>query len=294
MNKLVLISFFLIAELGFGQSSSHEHPQKLFLKLGYLSEVRIPEPYLKVKPSVPIIEIDNIEGLNKQVITVQPVTDKKGETNLRIYTKRYAFNVKVIINESGKEPTQMLDLGANIQDFERLQASKVEDNRNGKSSDGKGGVVTNDIVVSSDASDFIMTSLLNVKEDLLRPNPYCYSIRKSRVTFAVDHIFYHKDKIVFKMSLYNRSNVPYGVADLTIKYKERRGIKFINRRETKSIVLQSYYEEYNNREIAGGGVGHLIYVVEKIGTQDNGRFNFVLREENGNRNFNFEVPSYIN
>lgn len=294
MNKLVLISFFLIAELGFGQLSSHEHPQKLFLKLGYLSEVRIPEPYLKVKLSVPIIEIDNIEGLNKQVITVQPVTDKKGETNLRIYTKRYAFNVKVIINESGKEPTQMLDLGANIQDFERLQASRVEDNRNGKSSGGKGRVVTNDIVVSSDAPDFIMKSLLNVKEDLLRPNPYCYSIKKSRVTFAVDHIFYHKDKIVFKMSLYNRSNVPYGVADLTIKYKERRGIKFINRRETKSIVLQSFYEEYNNREIAGGGVGHLIYVVEKIGTQDNGRFNFVLREENGNRNFNFEVPSYIN
>jgi len=137
MLKLVLMSFFLIAELVFGQSSSHEHPQKLFLKLGYLSEVRIPEPYLKVKPSVPIIEIDNIEGLNKQVITVQPITDKKGETNLRIYTKRYAFNVKVIINESGKEPTQMLDLGANIQDFERLQASGAKDNPEDKSRNGK-------------------------------------------------------------------------------------------------------------------------------------------------------------
>ena len=218
MNKLVLISFFLIAELGFGQLSSHEHPQKLFLKLGYLSEVRIPEPYLKVKPSVPIIEIDNIEGLNKQVITVQPVTDKKGETNLRIYTKRYAFNVKVIINESGKEPTQMLDLGANIQDFERLQASAVEDKTGDKSSNGtsRNDRIKDDRV---DVSDFTMTSLLNAKKDLLKPNPYCYSIKKNRMTFAVDYIFYHKGKIVFKMSLYNRSNVPYGIADLAIKYK---------------------------------------------------------------------------
>ncbi len=292
LKSTILVTAFILTNAGEAHLQSYEHPEKLYLKIGYLSEVRMPEPYLKVKSSVPIVEIEDIEGLNKQVITVQPVTDSKGETNLRIYTRSYAFNVKVIINAPGKEPTQLLDLRANIQDFEKLQPSVDQDNVGDKSSNSTG---RNDKMRwdSVDVSDFSMTSLLNAKKDLLKPNPYCYSIKKNRVTFAVDHIFYHKGKIVFKMSLYNRSNVPYGIADLAIKYKERKGIKFINRRETKSILLKPYHEEFTTRKVDGGGAGHLIYIVDKIGTKDNGRFNFVLREDNGNRRFNLEMPSYI-
>lgn len=294
MKDAALIAVFVLVSVWVAHPQSYEHPEKLYLKIGYLTEVRIPEPYLKVKPSIPIVEIEDIEGLNKQVITIQPVTDSKGETNLRIYTRSYAFNVKVIINASGGEPTQLLDLGANIQDFERLQTATAADDV-----EDKGGIPNAHIEdngndgADANTSDFAIEALLNVKPDLLKPNPYCYSIKKSRVTFAVDQIFYHKGKVVFKMSLYNRSNVPYGIADLAIKYKERKGIKFINRRETKSVVLKPYHEGFTTRKIEGGGVGHLIYVVDKIGTKDNGKFNFVLREESGNRTFNIEVPSFI-
>lgn len=285
MKKLTLMAALLTANITDVHPQPYEHPQRLYLRIGYLSEVRIPEPYLKVKPSVPIVEIDDIEGLNKQVITVQPVTAERGETNLRIYTRSYAFNVKVVINDPSKEPTSLLDLGANVRDFEKLQTPPEN---NGESHNDH---IRTDTV---DVSDFSMTSLLNAKNDLLKPNPYCFSISKNRVTLAVDHIFYHKGKIVFKISLYNRSNVPYGIADLTIKYIERKGIKFINRRETKSMVLKPYHEGYTTKKIEAGGVGHIIYVVDKIGTKDNGRFNFVLREENGNRTFNLAIPSYIN
>jgi len=286
VRKILLLSLIVTGSC-LGQVS--EHPYVLYLKIGYLSEVRLPEPYLHVSVPAPIVEIKDVEGLNRQVLIMQPTIPERGATNIRIYTKSYAFNVKALINEKGSQPTQLLNLGTNIQSFEILKnLTPKNGHHNSKQSENYDTIT--DVIDSS----LTIMSLLNVNKDLLKPNPYCYSIRKNRVIFAVDYIFYHKNKIIFKMSLYNQSKVPYGVSVLTIKYKERTGLKFINRRETKSIILQPYYEEYSTKKIDAGAVGHFIYVVDKIGTKDSGIFNFVLREEAGNRTFNIEIPSYIN
>ncbi len=270
----------------------------MHLEIGTLSEIVLPEPYTTVQIPVQIVEMRDVPGRNKRVITLHPVIQQSARTNIRIYTQNYDFNIKLLLNTRGAAATESLDL-------HRYVATRPGKNGaagNGGTSNGHAnGAGSTNTAESGDIDgrrpatiqDFSFRNLLKVKPDLLKSKEQAPAIVKNRVVFAIDHIFHHKDKIVFKATLWNKSSVPYHILHLAITYKEKTGIPLLNERQTKSLSLAPFYERYSRKIVPPGKKSHILYVTSRLSPQDTGFFNCVLVEKYGARNFDFNIPSYI-
>ncbi|MFQ5650331.1 MAG: DUF4138 domain-containing protein [bacterium] len=282
---------------GFALAHANGSDIVMYLEIGTLSEIIIPEPYTTVQIPVQIIEMRDVPGRNKRVITVHPIVPQKTKTNIRVYTQHYDFNIRIFLNWTGTRTTESLDLGKFAQKItpwkDTAAPNGIVDNgaktRNGASGNGS------DIQPDRPATfgDFSFKKLYKVRPDLLKPNKHAPAMVKNRVVFAIDHIFHHKGKLVFKATLWNKSKVPYNILQLTVTYKEKVGIPVLNQHESKSLILAPFYEKYSRKIVAPGKKSHIIYVTSKLSPQDTGFFNCVLVEKFGTRNFDFNIPSYI-
>ncbi len=259
----------------------------MFLEIGTLSEITIPEPYTTVQIPVQIVEMRDVPGRNKKVITVHPVVPQRTGTNIRIYTQHYSFNIRLLLNQSNARVTDRLDLGRHVSSQRRWQGEDNQPGQNGRQKNG-----TPDATRIS-TSDFAIQELMVERPKLLEPNKHAHAVIQNRMVLAIDHIFHHKDKIVFKATLWNKSKVPYKILDMSVTYKERTGVPMVNRRESKAIRLAPFHKEYSSRVVEPGAESHIVYVTAKLSPQDGGLFYFLLLERNGTRNFAFEIPSHI-
>ena len=257
---------------------------EMYLKIGTLSAVVLPEPYLTVRPSVPVVELKDVVGRNGTVFTLQPTVANGVKTNLWIYTQNYEFNVSLYLNQS-KATTDILDL-ARLVGVSRpkangtTEATKEPSNYNGAPPDRE--------------SIQFLRDLLKGRSDLLKPNQHAPSQVKNRVVLAVDHVQPHGDNIVFVLSLWNKSSVPYSISSLQMTYKEEGGLLLINRRTSKLIPVPAVYEpHFSKRTVSPGERAFIFYVSDRLSPQDKGKYSVVLLEQNGTRNFDFDVPAYI-
>lgn len=258
----------------------------MYLQIGTLSELVLPEPYSTVQIPVQILEMRDVPGRNNQVITVHPIIPEKTQTNIRIYTRRYDFNIKVIINQ-GHKPTESLELSKYI----KIEEPKKSD----KKLAANGHVPDPDInkynLVDPEIDFF--RQLVKERPGLLKPNKQAHSMIKNRVVFGMDYVFHFNDKLVFKATLWNKSKVPFNILHLTLTYKEQTGIPLVNQHQSKAITLSPIFVRYSKKIVPPGEKSHIIYVTNKMSPQDDGYFNCVLVEKNGVRNFDFNISSFI-
>ncbi|MFQ5637423.1 MAG: DUF4138 domain-containing protein [bacterium] len=291
-SRLLILSLLLWQQGAGSQTKNAEIVMNL--EIGTLSEIMLPEPYTTIQIPVQIVEMRDVPGRNKQVITLHPIVAQKTKTNIRIYTQNYDFNIRFFINWPKRPATESLDLSTFVKPLppKKLAASK-ETQKSGAPTNGKSksNNVHNDDLVTQ--ADFDVRNLLDFYPQLLKSDKRAPAIVKNRVVFAIDHIFAYKGKLVFKATLWNKSKVPYNILHLTITYKERTGLPLINQRESKSLMLAPFYEVYSRKVIPPGKKSHIIYVTSKLSPQDTGFFNCLLIEKNGTRNFDFNIPSYI-
>lgn len=266
----------------------------MYLEIGTLSEIILPEPYTTVQIPVQIVEMRDVPARNKTVITVHPIVAEKTKTNIRIYTQHYDFNIKLIINRPGARVTESLNLSnyAKKAIYVPPASGELLAGKNGGPTNGNSPARDLERDTYAKEAEFVK-DLLRVNPNLLKPNKHAPAIIKNRVVFGVDYIFNYEDKLVFKATLWNKSKVLYNILHLTITYKEKNGIPLINQRETKSLALVPVYEKFSIKTVEPGQKSHILYVTSKLSPQDTGFFNCVLVEKNGTRNFDFDIPSYI-
>jgi hypothetical protein len=266
---------------------SDERPVTMHVHIGTLSEILIPEPYTIIQSAVQIVEMRDVAGRNKRVVTVHPVVAEKTRTNLRIYTRNYDFNIDLLINWPGSTPTTSLDLSALVPAKEEDKSEPSGDGSNQHIIDG----VETDAPVTR--QDFNLRELLRFYPRLLKSDRHAPAILQNKVVFAMDHVFHYKGKLVFKATLWNKSKVPYNIRQMTITYKEEVGLPIINQREVKSFTLTPFYEIYSRKLVPPGKKAHIIYITAKLSPQDRGFFNCMLAELKGTRNFDFNIPAII-
>jgi len=256
---------------------------EMHLKIGTLSAVVLPEPYLTVRPSVPVVELKDVVGRNGTVFTLQPTVANRVKTNLWVYTQNYEFNISLYLNY-GQSATEVLDLAR------LLGVPRVTGNG---STEASADPADTSAPPSRESIQFLR-DLLKAKPELLKPNKHAPSQVKNRVVLAVDHVLPHGDKLVFVTSLWNKSSVPYSIQSLHVTYKEEGGIPLINRRTSKLIPVPAVYEpHFSKRTVSPGERAFIFYITNRLSPQDKGKYNIVLLEQNGTRNFDFDSPSYI-
>ncbi len=257
---------------------------EMHLKIGTLSSVVLPEPYLTVRPSVPVVELKDVVGRSGTVFTLQPTVANRVKTNLWIYTQNYEFNVALYLNYSEKT-TDLLDL-AKLVGAPRFKG-KPESEAASPEPAGSNGAPNRESIA-------FLRELILAKPQLLKPNKHAPSQVKNRVVLAVDHVQPHGDKFVFVLSLWNKSSVPYTISSLNLTYKEEGGVALINRRTSKLIPVPSVYAPlFSKRTVSPGERAFIFYITSRLSPQDKGKYNVVLLEQSGTRNFDFDVPSYI-
>ncbi|NIR52369.1 DUF4138 domain-containing protein [candidate division KSB1 bacterium] len=287
--KIIVIGLSLFCcQLVTSQTNSSDIVMNL--QIGTLSEIVIPEPYLTIQIPVKIMEMRDVPGRSKRVITVHPVISERTTTNIRVYTQHYDFNIKAFINHSNRRATQSLDLNEFTKHVKPWKNSTDDSSTN--STNGKYKPDNMDPTKNTWELE-LLKGMLKVKPDLLKPNKHAHAIVQNRVVFGIDYIFHYEEGIVFKATLWNKSKVPYHILNLTITYKEKSGVPLISERETKTLRLTPVYEKYSKKIVPQGEKSHIIYMTSKLSPQDTGFFNCVLIEKNGTRNFNFDIPSYI-
>jgi hypothetical protein len=255
----------------------------MHLKIGTLSAVVLPEPYLTVRPSVPVVELKDVVGRNGTVFTLQPTVANRVKTNLWVYTQNYEFNITLYLN-FGQSTTEVLDL-ARLLGVPRTT---------GNGSTEATAAHASEAAPPNKESIQFLRDLLKAKPELLKPNAHAPSQVKNRVVLAVDYVLPHGDKLVFVTSLWNKSSVPYSIQSLQVTYKEEGGVPLINRRTSKLIPVPSVYEpHFSKRTVSPGERAFIFYVTNRLSPQDRGKYNIVLLEQNGTRNFDFDAPSYI-
>lgn len=283
------IPFFLFSLNSAVGSQTKTKDFDMYLEIGTLSEIILPEPYTTVQIPVQIIEMRDVPGRNKQVITVHPIIQQTTRTNIRIYSAHFDFNIRIFLNSKSARVTESLDL-------DRLTPGprpwETLANKNGAANGGTAVKPDIDPNVAT-KEDFSFKNLYAIKPDLFKSQKQAHAIIKNRVVFAVDHIFAYKEKLVFKITLWNKSSIPYDILNLNITYKEKAGIPLISERETKSLRLNPFHELFSKTLVEPGKKSHIIYVTSKLSPQDTGFFNFVMVEKFGQRNFNFSIPSVI-
>ena len=100
-------TMFLWVAWSSGQS---RQTAEMYLEIGTLSEIVLPEPYTTVQIPVQIVELRDVAGRNKTVITLHPIISDRSKTNIRIYTQNHDINIKLMLNWPRTTPTQTLDL----------------------------------------------------------------------------------------------------------------------------------------------------------------------------------------
>jgi len=283
-----MLSLFLVVNVATQTTNgSGVVNSNMFLKIGTLSSVVLPEPYLTVRPSVPVVELKDVVGRNGTVFTLQPMVPNPVKTNLWIYTQNYEFNVSLYLNQ-GKATTELLDL-AKLVGVPRPKVNSSADASEDPTNK------SNDMDARpNSASIKFLRDLLKAKPALLKSDPHAPSQVKNRVVLAVDHVEPHGDNIVFVLSLWNKSSVPYSISSLQVTYKEEGGFFLINRRTSKLIPVPSVYEpHFSKRTVSPGERAFIFYITDRLSPQDKGKYNIVLLEQNGTRNFDFDLPAYI-
>jgi hypothetical protein len=256
----------------------------MFLKIGTLSSVALPEPYLTVRPSVPVVELKDVVGRNGKVFTLQPTVANPIKTNLWIYTQNYEFNISLYLNQS-RPTTELLDLA------KKVGVPRVKTNG---TADANAEDLSADLAAPNRAAIRFLRELLKANPSLTTQNKHAPSQVKNRVVLAVDHVLPHGDKLVFVASLWNKSSVPYTISAMNITYKEEGGVALINRRTSKMIPVPPVFEpHFSKRTIGPEERAFIFYVTERLSPQDKGKYNIVVLEQSGTRNFDFDVPSYI-
>ena len=121
VNLFIVVVFLILPA---SKAISNNDSITMYLQIGTLSELVLPEPYTTVQIPVQIIEMRNVPGRNNTVITVHPIIPDRTSTNIRIYTQNYDFNIKVFINWPGKTPTESLDLGSQVKSQQPKKSSQ--------------------------------------------------------------------------------------------------------------------------------------------------------------------------
>lgn len=295
MRFVATLSLTCLAAMVQGQDG--QVVRQLHLKLGYVSEIRLPESCLRVKGiHDKLLEIEFIDGLERRILTVVPKTDKKGATNLRIYTPKHAFNVEVSINQTAR-PTRSLDLTTNIHASEMLTQTVTEPAAELASLEV---AATPDDVASPlpDTDAYSIERLSQELHDFLQPGSRAMAIERDRILFAVDRVFYHAGRIVLKLYLANKSETPYDVTSLNVRYQEHHWLKLLGMRlfrgkVSKDLELQSFYQEFSPAPVCQPGQAiHCVFVIENAGVRDDGVFSVKIREK-GHRSIKLTVPSYV-
>ncbi len=303
MTRRLLIGIGLTALLLVRSGLSLAQPRQAFemyLEIGTLSEIVLPESYATVQIPVQIVELRDVPGRNKTVITLHPVISDRSKTNIRIYSQNHDFNIKLMINWPGASATETLDIAAHFPDAAKKKAAALTaSGLTGKNiaSSGAPGIGRNGYDLPTDRlvtqADFTLEKLVQIYPNLLKPNKRAPGIVKNRMVLGFDYIFHHAGKLVFKATLWNKSSVPYNILHLSIIYKEKSGVPIISRRESKSLTLTPYYESFSKKIVHPGEKSHLIYVTSKLSPQDTGFFNCLVVEKNGARTFDFNIPAYL-
>jgi hypothetical protein len=271
MKYLVLLILFV--------SSYSQETREIYLKSHLLSSLRLPEPFIDViQPIKGVISIKPASGHNKRILVLKSNTKKRGKTNLLIYTKNYEFNFVVFLNHDKHDPTVVIKR-QNIVKSEKTSSTTLATSAK----------------VDIPSQIYSLDSLNNKFPNLLEPTSNAVSNVNSSVTFGLDNIFYYKDKILFKFSLFNKSKVPFDILSIKISYTESEGIALISEEETKNISLFPFNISYSNnsKKVNTDSISHILYAVDKIGVKDDGNFSISLKEKDGNRHFELSSKSII-
>lgn len=283
--------FFLLSAICPAFASDADHNIAMHIHIGTLSEIILPEPYTIIQTAVQIVEMRDVAGRNKKVVTLHPIVAQKAKTNLRIYTRNFAFNIELMLNWPGSIATTSLDLRRFISQTKRAELeTKRTEAAPAVRQQILDGVETDEPVTPE---DFNLGHLVQFYPKLLKSDRHAPAILKNKVVFAMDYVFHYKGKLVFKATLWNKSKIPYNIQRLTITYKEREGLPLLNRHESKSMMLRPFYKIYSRKLVPPGKKSHIIYVTSKISPQDKGVFNCLLLEQQGTRNFDFDIPTDI-
>lgn len=273
MNLYLLIILFALSSV-FAQETREIH-----LKSHLLSSLRLPEPFIDViQPVKGLISIKPASGHNKRILVLKSNIKKRGKTNLLIFTKNYEFNFVVSLNHD-EHDTSVIIKHDDVLSHEKTTNSKLAVQETSS---------TPSLIYSLDS--------LNQKfPSLLQPTSNAVSNVNSSVTFGLDNVFYYKDKILFKFTIFNKSKVPFDILSIKISYTESEGIVLISEEETKNIALFPFNISYtgNSRKVLPDSTTHILYSVDKIGVKDDGKFSISLKEKDGNRHFELESKSTI-
>ena len=125
--------------------------------------------------------------------------------------------------------------------------------------------------------EFTIEKLLEYRSDLLKSNRRAKAIKVGDIFFAVERIFYFKDKLVFKCTLKNSSKLPYHINQIRITYKKTQKL------------LHDYYVQFQEQQVVPGAIGHIIYVTEKFGLKKGSKLTMEVREKYGDRHVNFDI-----
>jgi hypothetical protein len=271
---MIFIILLITATIAFSQDS-----REIYLKSHLLSSLRLPEPFIDViQPVKDLISIKPASGHNKKILVLKSNTKNRGKTNLLVYTKNYEFNFVVYLNYDEHSSSIVI---------ESNEISDIEKTNN--------NIVTDSETETTPAIIYSFDSLKIKYPSLLEPTSNAISNVNSAVTFGLDNIFYYKDKILFKFSVFNKSKVPFDILSIKISYTESEGIALISEEETKNILLFPFNISYssNSQKVLTDSITHILYAVDKIGVKDEGNFSISLKEKDGNRHFELVSKSVI-
>ena len=293
------IYIFLIISILFSQES--KNVRVMHLQSYVMSSIRLPEAYTDVQfGNSSLVEFKPAQGQNKSIILISPtsiVKSKKAvtknvngvrkkfimpnklQTNMIVYTKNYEFVFILKINH-GKLDVRYIIESNEVQAAERTRRDTNRELKN---------------KIVSDKQKFSLDSIRIRNKDLLDIKSNAKSEINSNITFAVDHVFFHENKILFKMTLVNNSEIPYQINKVDIKYNQKEGIPFYNQKETANLDLFPFNISYSNHDKIAkpDSAMQILYTIDKIGVSSKGTFQVSLIEQNGSRNFDLELPAIV-